>query len=224
MLQTYEMLEKAGVVGYCLVGLSFLTLTISLSKILQYFWFRISCKKGLFKALDLVRSGKILEAKSVADKDTAWSQKLFYAAFNKGLAVNQEEAQHWDDEAQKLGDKLLTSLESGLSVIGLIAALSPLLGLLGTVIGMISAFQALESAGNNVDPSLLSGGIWEALLTTALGLVVAMPAMVLHALLKSAAHQQLENVVEKVNGLSEHLYLNRGEMVGHNLVSPKAAE
>ncbi|WP_053005754.1 MotA/TolQ/ExbB proton channel family protein [Kiloniella spongiae] len=224
MLQTYEMLEKAGIVGYCLVGLSFLTLTIFLSKILQYLWLRFSCERELFKALDLVRSGKILEAKSLADKGTPWSQKLFYAALNKGLAVNRDEEQRWDDEAQKVGDKLLTNLESGLSVIALIAALSPLLGLLGTVIGMISAFQALESAGNNVDPSLLSGGIWEALLTTALGLVVAMPAMVLHALLKSAAYQQLTSVVEKVNSLTEHLYLNRGEGLHQGLVSPKAAE
>ncbi|WP_120496543.1 MotA/TolQ/ExbB proton channel family protein [Kiloniella sp. EL199] len=224
MLQTYEMLEKAGVVGYCLVGLSFLTLTISLSKILQYLWLRFSCQKGLFKALDLVRSGKVLEAKSLADGGTVWSQKLFYAALNKGLAINRDEEQHWDDEAQKLGDKLLTNLESGLSIIALIAALSPLLGLLGTVIGMISAFQALESAGNNVDPSLLSGGIWEALLTTALGLVVAMPAMVLHALLKSAAHKQLTAVVEKVNDLTEHLYLNRTEEINQSLITPKAAE
>jgi biopolymer transport protein ExbB len=60
-----------------------------------------------------------------------------------------------------------------------IAALSPLLGLFGTVLGMIKAFQKLELAGSNVDPSILSGGIWEALLTTAIGLAVAIPAVLL---------------------------------------------
>ena len=54
---------------------------------------------------------------------------------------------------------------------------APLLGLLGTVFGMIDAFQQMEMAGNNINPSTLSGGIWEALLTTAVGLSVAIPTV-----------------------------------------------
>ncbi len=68
-------------------------------------------------------------------------------------------------------------MRNGMRVLELIAATAPLLGLLGTVLGMIEAFQQLEEAGSQVDPSLLSGGIWKALLTTAAGLVVAMPAL-----------------------------------------------
>jgi len=56
-----------------------------------------------------------------------------------------------------------------------VAQLAPLLGLFGTVLGMIEAFQSLQQAGSQVDPSLLAGGIWVALLTTAVGLAVAMP-------------------------------------------------
>jgi biopolymer transport protein ExbB len=56
-----------------------------------------------------------------------------------------------------------------------IAQTAPLLGLFGTVLGMIEAFQTLQSAGATVDPSQLAGGIWVALLTTALGLGIAMP-------------------------------------------------
>lgn len=66
-------------------------------------------------------------------------------------------------------------LESGFRFLDNVAQLSPLLGLFGTVLGMISAFQALQSAGTQVDPSVLAGGIWVALLTTAIGLVVSMP-------------------------------------------------
>ncbi len=68
-------------------------------------------------------------------------------------------------------------MRGGLRTLEVISALSPLIGLLGTVFGMIGAFQALESAGSQVDPSILSGGIWEALLTTAAGLTVAIPAL-----------------------------------------------
>nr|WP_237693280.1 MotA/TolQ/ExbB proton channel family protein [Octadecabacter algicola] len=69
----------------------------------------------------------------------------------------------------------IAKLETGFRVLDSIAQIAPLLGLFGTVLGMIDAFQALQQAGNSVDPSLLAGGIWVALLTTAAGLAVAMP-------------------------------------------------
>lgn len=69
-------------------------------------------------------------------------------------------------------------LESGFRLLDSVAQLAPLLGLFGTVLGMISAFQALQGAGAQVDPSILAGGIWVALLTTAVGLAVAMPTSV----------------------------------------------
>ncbi|MFQ1701403.1 MotA/TolQ/ExbB proton channel family protein [Loktanella agnita] len=70
-------------------------------------------------------------------------------------------------------------LERGFRFLDNIAQLAPLLGLFGTVLGMISAFQALQQAGDQVDPSILAGGIWVALLTTAVGLAVAMPTSVI---------------------------------------------
>lgn len=66
-------------------------------------------------------------------------------------------------------------LERGFNVLDMVSQLAPLLGLFGTVLGMIEAFQTLQGAGNSVDPALLAGGIWVALLTTAAGLAVAMP-------------------------------------------------
>ena len=66
-------------------------------------------------------------------------------------------------------------LEKGVRFLDNVTQFSPLLGLLGTVIGMIEAFQALQGAGSQVDPSALAGGIWVALLTTAAGLAVTMP-------------------------------------------------
>lgn len=70
-------------------------------------------------------------------------------------------------------------LERGFRFLDNVAQLAPLLGLFGTVLGMISAFQALQDAGNQVDPSILAGGIWVALMTTAVGLAVAMPTSIL---------------------------------------------
>ncbi|MEO0464964.1 MAG: MotA/TolQ/ExbB proton channel family protein [Pseudomonadota bacterium] len=72
-------------------------------------------------------------------------------------------------------EQKILPLEKGFRILDTVAQLAPLLGLLGTVLGMIEAFQALQAAGSQVDPSALAGGIWVALLTTAAGLAVAMP-------------------------------------------------
>lgn len=81
-----------------------------------------------------------------------------------------------------------------------IANLSPLLGLMGTVLGMISAFQKMEAAGNQVDPSILSGEIWQALLTTVVGLAVAIPVV--------AAYHLLDRKVERISN-SMNSYVTR---------------
>ncbi len=73
--------------------------------------------------------------------------------------------------------ELTTEFRGQLRPLEVIAACAPLLGLLGTVVGMIEAFATLASAGREINPSLLAGGIWKALLTTAAGLIVAIPAL-----------------------------------------------
>ncbi|MGR3541375.1 MAG: MotA/TolQ/ExbB proton channel family protein [Hasllibacter sp.] len=70
----------------------------------------------------------------------------------------------------------LAEARAGLRGLEVVATVAPLLGLLGTVLGMIAAFQALQESGAAADPSVLAGGIWEALLTTAAGMAVAIPA------------------------------------------------
>ncbi|XDA96735.1 MotA/TolQ/ExbB proton channel family protein [Sulfitobacter sp. LCG007] len=94
------------------------------------------------------------------------------------------------EETARVAKRQLASARDGLGALELIATVAPLLGLLGTVLGMIAAFQALQEAGSRADPALLAGGIWEALLTTAAGMAVAIPA--------SAALTWFEAVVEQV--------------------------
>lgn len=99
------------------------------------------------------------------------------------------------EEVTRVAGLELDNLRSGLRLLALIATLSPLVGLLGTVLGMINAFQALEAAGSRVDPSILSGGIWIALLTTAAGLIVAIPA--------AAAYHWLDAIVYRARRAME---------------------
>ncbi len=74
----------------------------------------------------------------------------------------------------------LRRLTRRLPLLNLIASLAPLMGLLGTVVGMVRAFQTVAVAQGPVNPSTLAGGIWEALLTTVAGLAVAIPALLFH--------------------------------------------
>ena len=92
-------------------------------------------------------------------------------------------------EIERFGSMELGAFQRYLGWLEVIGNISPLLGLLGTVIGMINAFQSLEAAGTQVDPALLSGGIWVALLTTAVGLIVALPAITALNLLEGKIDQ-----------------------------------
>ncbi len=83
------------------------------------------------------------------------------------------------EECMRLANKELYEARRGLRIIDLIITIAPLIGLLGTVLGMIEAFQALQDSGAQADPSALAGGIWEALLTTAAGMGIAIPASIL---------------------------------------------
>ena len=83
------------------------------------------------------------------------------------------------EECMRLANKELYEARRGLRIIDLIITIAPLVGLLGTVLGMIEAFQALQDSGTQADPSALAGGIWEALLTTAAGMGIAIPASIL---------------------------------------------
>ncbi len=99
----------------------------------------------------------------------------------EAMQAGQLRGENLNNELQRFGLSMLAQLRAYLRPLEVIATVAPLIGLLGTVTGMIEAFQAMEAAGKQVDPSVLSGGIWQALLTTAVGLIVAIPASLLHS-------------------------------------------
>lgn len=101
------------------------------------------------------------------------------------------------EETTRVAKSALMQTRRGLRALELIATIAPLIGLLGTVLGMIEAFQALQAAGNRADPSALAGGIWQALLTTAAGMAVAIPA--------SMALSWYDSICERVQADMEDL-------------------
>lgn len=80
-------------------------------------------------------------------------------------------------------DEEVRNLSTYIQALATIGNIAPLLGLLGTVVGMIKAFMVIQQMGGKVNAAVLAGGIWEAMLTTAIGLAVALPTMVAHSYL-----------------------------------------
>lgn len=113
-----------------------------------------------------------------------------------------------DDDLEWRGNAEVLAMGRHIRVLELIATVSPLLGLLGTVLGMIRAFQELALAEGAANASLLAAGIWQALLTTAAGLIVAIPAAIAAGLLSArveAAAQAIEAAVGRLYALEDRI-------------------
>ena len=138
------------------------------------------------------RSVAALVAKylSSGDKDKAMqaagaSQSPVGRVLTKGMEVVDQDRETLETVLEHAIEEEVSRLSRYLQALATIANIAPLLGLLGTVIGMIKAFMVIQQMGGKVNAAVLAGGIWEAMLTTALGLAVALPTMVGHSYLLS---------------------------------------
>lgn len=100
-------------------------------------------------------------------------------------------------------DDAIRGLSRFLQILSTIGYITPMLGLLGTVMGMIKAFMVIQQMGGKVNAAILAGGIWEAMLTTALGLAVALPAMIAHNYLDSKVDYFEANMRASFNDLTK---------------------
>lgn len=191
MDQLYSFLEVGGPVVIILLLLSVVVLTIVLMKLWQFSSIQLGSREFIKPALTHWHAGEYEAAATVLQKSKSPIARVMETAMQV-IKHKQCDAETAREEVLRVATNQIAAARSYLKPIETIATLSPLLGLLGTVFGMIEAFKRLEAAGTAVDPSILSGGIWEALLTTAMGLSVAIPAVfVLNWLEQRVAHFQL---------------------------------
>lgn len=156
-----------GPVVILLIAVSMVTMAVIFYKLWQFTRSGVGRHKALSEAVTAWDAGDKARAHAALRRSTSYLAPVISMAFDSGPdAVKRLEAE---------AETRFARLERGFRLLDSVAQLAPLLGLFGTVLGMIAAFQALQDAGSQVDPSILAGGIWVALLTTAVGLVVAMP-------------------------------------------------
>ncbi len=184
-----ETLALGGPVVALLLVMSIIAVTIVIVKIWQFSRLRVRDRRTARAALNIYQGGNIQAAVGMANRSANPAAQLVAKAIEGRGRIDLPESM-LREELLRFGGDLLESLRAYLRPLEVIASLAPLLGLFGTVLGMIEAFQDLQQAGSQVNPAVLSGGIWQALLTTAVGLAVAMPVIV--------ALNWLERIVDRV--------------------------
>ncbi|MDA0923286.1 MAG: MotA/TolQ/ExbB proton channel family protein [Proteobacteria bacterium] len=171
-----DLLARGGPVIWAISALSVLTLALILWK--MYRLAALGAWSGgrvTAAAITQWQQGEVGAALALLSPRRSVRARLAHAAMiaHGDSALTQDAAR---EDTTRIARGLLAELRGGLRPLDLIVTIAPLLGLLGTVLGMIAAFQALQEAGGQTDPATLAGGIWEALLTTAAGMAVAIPA------------------------------------------------
>lgn len=196
-----SLIETGGPVLMLLGVLSVVTLAIIVIKIWQFATARLYDRRTLTEAIQAWRNGEHREGIERLESSRHIAAEVVATAMRGRLEHGDAHDERLREEVTRLATRRLEQLRGHLRGLEAIGALSPLLGLLGTVLGMIKAFRQLELAGSQVDPSVLSGGIWEALLTTAAGLGLAIPAVAMLTLLERVVERfriSLEDVVTQV--------------------------
>lgn len=180
-------LQDGGPSIWAIAALAVATLALILWKAWRLMLIGAWTKGKARRALIAYEKGDFASAAQIVRRRRGVRSKVVGAAI---VAVDSLPDATAREETARVAKQQLAQARSGLGALELIATIAPLLGLLGTVLGMIAAFQALQSAGAKADPSMLAGGIWEALLTTAAGMAVAIPA--------SAALTWFEAVIDRM--------------------------
>ncbi len=180
-----EFLSKGGILVIPILFCSVLVLAIFFERIIRYAVNRSRGKDIEIKVAGLIRDGKI-DAALQASRE---SHSPMGRVLEKAINATDLDNEMLESVIVNATENEVRDLSAYLQALATVGNIAPLLGLLGTIIGMIKAFMVIQEMGGKVNAAVLAGGIWEAMLTTALGLAVALPTMVAHSYLVAKVDQ-----------------------------------
>ncbi len=186
-----EQLRRGGPIVWPIVLIGILALAIIIERFVNLQRKSLNSDSFMAHLLELTSKGRWEDGRRLCKRYRA---KALPRVLNAGLEFHDASREDLENVLQEAILNEIPSIERFLSTLGMLAAIAPLLGLLGTVTGMINTFQAITFFGTG-NPRVMSGGISEALITTMLGLAVAIPIML--------AHSMLSRKVEKLIGEME---------------------
>tara|TARA_Y100000590_G_scaffold98147_1_gene111680 strand:+ start:301 stop:966 length:666 start_codon:yes stop_codon:yes gene_type:complete len=193
-LNNLDLIAKGGPVMFILLGFSIFAFAIIFIKLIQFFSAALSRTDKIEEILSRLNGSNskklLVEIQKIKNPIARIIEVVIITKSDRRFDKESREA-----EISRIISVEIRILENYLGGLEVIANISPLLGLFGTVLGMIKAFLNLEKAGSQIDPALLAGGIWEALLTTAFGLAIAIPALAAYHLFEN----KISNTRDKIN-------------------------
>jgi biopolymer transport protein ExbB len=203
----FEVLIRGGVLMVPIAVCSVLAVAIIIEKSIKLRIARATSRAFLFRIQNSLRLNRIDEAQRACEMASGPVAAIFRA----GLARAGQTEERIRQAIQEAGEKEISILERHVGTLGTLAGGAPLLGFLGTVVGMIRAFQQIERLGGNVNASVLAGGIWQALLTTAAGLAVGLVCFFAHNYFVGRIQFIVREMEERSSELIETLTNNGGE-------------
>jgi biopolymer transport protein ExbB len=204
-LSLWEQIPKGGLIVWPILAILALGITIVTERVVFLLRKRFDTDGFIHRITTLVAGRKWDECRAICDNQGAKPVARVLAAGLECCRMGREEMENALQEAIL---KEVPAMERFLSTLGMLAAIAPLLGLLGTVTGMIDTFHVITLHGTG-DPRMMSGGISEALVTTMLGLSVAIPIMLAHTMLNRAVDNHIGQMEEKAVALVNIVHKSR---------------
>ena len=171
-----EMFVKGGVIMYPILLCLVAALAIAIERHVALRKARVDVGQFMMKVRSIYHKGDITGVLTFCSQKDAPIANII----RRGILKHDQGDEKVRQAVEDAGREEVYRLEKRLSVLANVAGIAPMHGFLGTVTGMISAFQKIQSLSGNVNPADLAGGIWEALLTTAFGLIVGIPAYLVY--------------------------------------------
>ena len=198
-------LSKAGPIGIAIVGSSVIALFIIIERCWAFRQLRLKDARVLHRVRKRATEGSYTEALALMREESHPLALAITPVLTRLSGPQRNTRAALEKAIAHVAAREVRQMERFLPTLFLISSVTPLLGLFGTVTGMIKAFQAIQHLGGKVNASVLAGGIWEAMLTTALGLGVAIPAMVAHNYLQGKVHVVVAEIKEESGVLLDEL-------------------
>jgi len=204
-LSLADQVPKGGPIVWPILGILALAVLIIVERIVFLFRRRLNADRLMVTLGRLIDQEKWSECERLCDGE---SQKPVACVLAAGIGSRNLNREEMENALQEAILREIPPLERFLSTLGMLAAIAPLLGLLGTVTGMINTFHTITLHGTG-DPRMMSGGISEALVTTMLGLAVAIPIMFSNTLLTRHVENVIAQMEEKAVSLVNLVYKSR---------------
>ena len=208
-LSFLDFLVRGGPLMWVLLAFSLVGLAVVVERTLTYTYYGFSADRWLSSLLTTIRSSGPAAALIVARTcrhPVARVVQTYLEELKRPAKVRQ-------DNLRRTGSLALESVEKNLRILAALAHLAPLVGLLGTVQGMVVAFSKIQSIQGTVKPSDLAGGIWEALLTTVFGLLIAIPCMAFYHAFEGHADKIARRMEWAVTSLDDLFSLSSAPQV-----------